>query len=113
MVLGSTTLYQSMPHLRSAKKLDKIIHQLTNLREVWERIGPSSCIQALNVAADGLDDVVDELSPGSAPAPGFTRNERKLMGLALGAIAAGGFFLAGVHYERHNSFAPNVARVGP
>ena len=94
-------------------KLDNILRQLTSLRSVWHRISPSRRIQSLNVAADGLDELVEQLDTGHTPASGITRNERRLLTLTLGAIVAAGFFLAGVHYERHNSFAPNVARVGP
>ena len=101
-----------MPHLQSAKKLDKIIRQLTILREGWERIDASICTQALNVAADGLDDVVCELSPGSA-APGFTKTEKALLGLFVAAFLVGASVLAGDHLGRHSCPAPNVARVGP
>ena len=113
MVLGSRRPSpMAIRLLPPAHKLDNILRQLTSLRSVWHRISPSRRIQSLNIAADGLDDLVEQLDTGFAPAPGFTRNERKLLTLALGVLAAGGFFLAGVHYERHNSFAPNVARVG-
>ena len=112
MVLGSFALHQLMPHLRSAKKLDKTIHQLTILREVWPRINPSECIQALNVAANGLDDVVDELSPGSAPVPGFTRREATLLTMILTGLLSVAFLLGGVHLGRHSCPAPSVARVG-
>ena len=101
-----------MPNLRSAKKLDNIIRQLSILREVWGRIDTSSCIQSLNVAADGLDDVVDELSPGSAPSPGFTKTEKALLGLFATAFLVGASVLVGVHLCRHSCPPPNVARVG-
>ena len=66
----------------------------------------------MKVAVGRLNRLAEQLDTRTTPAPGFTRNERKLLALALGTIAAGGFFLAGVHFERHYSFAPNVARVG-
>ena len=110
---GPTALHQLMPHLRSTKKLDKIIHQLTILREVWPRIYTSSCIQAFNVVADGLDDLVDELSPGSAPVPGFTKTEKALLGLFAAAFLVGASVQVGVHLGRHSCPAPNLERVGP
>ena len=113
MVLGSRRPSpMAIRPLPPAHQLDNVLRQLTSLRSVWDRISPSRRIQSLNIAADGLDDLVEQLDTGLAPTPGFTRNEKRLLTLSLGAIAAGGFFLAGVHYERHNSFAPNVARVG-
>ena len=110
---GPAALRQLMPHLRSAKKLDRVIHQLTILREVWPRIDTSSCTQALNVAADRIDDVVDDLRPGSAPAPGFTRREATLLTMVLAGLLSVAFLSGGVHLGRHSCPAPNVARVGP
>ena len=101
---------QPLPPVR---KLERIIKQLDILREAWPRISSGACRHALGIAALDIVDLADGLRASKAPAPGFNRSERGLLALALGAIAAGGFFLAGVHYERHNSFAPNVARVGP
>lgn len=113
MVLGSRrpSLMTIQP-LPSARKLERIIKQLDILREVWPRISSGACRHALCIAALDIVDLADGLRASKAPAPGFNRSERKLLALSLEALAAGGFFLAGVHYERHNSFAPNVARVG-
>ena len=109
---GPNALRQLMPHLLSAKKLDRVIHQLTILREVWPRIDISSCIQALNAAADRIDDVVDDLRPGSAPVPGFTRREVTLLTMVLTGLLSVAFLLGGVHLGRYSCPAPNVARVG-
>ena len=110
---GPTAIHWLMPHLQSLKRLDRVIHQLTILRETWRRIDTSGCIQALNVAADGLDDLVDELSPGSAPAPGFTSRELTAVTMVLAGLLASAFLLGGVHLGQHSCPAPNVARVGP
>ena len=91
---------------------DRVIHQLYILREAWGRIGSSSCIQALNVAADGLNGVVNDLRPGSAPAPGFTKTEKALLLLFATAFLVGASVLVGVHLGRNDCPAhPGVARV--
>jgi hypothetical protein len=98
--------------LPSVRKLERIIKQLSILRDGWPRISSVACQFALVSVAKDVVDLAHELRTGATPAPSFTRNEKRLLFLTLGALAAASFFLAGVHYERHNSFAPNVARVG-
>ena len=99
--------------LPPAHQIDNVLRQLTSLRIIWDRISPGCRVECLRIAIGRLNRLAEQLDIKIAPAPGFTRNERRLLTLGLGALAAGGFFLAGVHYERHNFFAPNVARVGP
>lgn len=99
--------------LPPAIKLDNILRQLTNLRSVWGRISPSKRIQSLNIASDGLDDLVEQLDTGIALAPGFTKTEKALLGLFAAAFLTGASVLIGVHFGRHSCPALNVARVGP
>lgn len=113
IVLGSLAHpFMAIRPLPPAHKLDNILRQLTSLRSVWDRISPSRCIQSLNIAADGLDDLVEQLDTGIAPAPGFTKTEKALLGLFAAAFLAGASVLVGVHFGRHSCPAPNVARVG-
>ena len=117
MVLGygfgvprpSLMAIQSLP---PAHQLDEILRQLTSLRSVWHRISPSRRIESLNIAADGLDDLVEQLDTGIAPATGFTKTEKALLGLFAAAFLTVASVLVGVHLGRHSCPAPNVTRVG-
>ena len=114
MVLGSRrpSLMAIQP-LPPVQKLERIIKQLDILREVWPRIGSGSCRLALGIVAKDVVDLAEELHSSKAPAPGFTRNEKALLKLGLGVIAAIALFLGGAHLGRNDCPAPNVARVGP
>ena len=114
MVLGSRrpSLMAIQP-LPPSHQLDNVLRQLTSLRSVWHCISPSRRIQSLNIAADGLDDLVEQLDAGLAPAPGFTKTEQALLGLFAAAFLVGASVLVGFHLGQHSCPAPNVARVGP
>ena len=99
--------------LPPVQKLERIIKQLDILREVWPRISSGSCRFALGIVAKDVVDLAEELHSSKAPAPGFTRNEKALLKLGLGVIAAIALFLGGAHLGRNDCPARSVVRVGP
>ena len=98
--------------LPSVRKLERIIKQLSILRDGWPRISSVACQFALVSVAKNVVDLAHELRTGATPAPGFTRNEKALLKLGLGGIAAIALVLGGAHLGRNDCPAPNVARVG-
>jgi hypothetical protein len=98
--------------LPSVRKLERIIRQLDILRELWPRISSGACRHSLLIAAQDVVDLTDELRSGATSAPGFTRNEKALLKLGLGGIAAIALVLGGAHLGRNDCPAPNIARVG-
>ena len=101
--------------LRAAKNLDQILYQLTRLRERWQFFDTDKKIQSLNVAADGLDDIVGLIDPIQKRLDtGYTLVEKRLIFLFLAALLFGAGVWVGVNYDRQNfNVQTNFARVGP
>lgn len=114
---GPLNTIRPASQLRAVKNLDQILYQLTNLRESWQFLNTDKKIQSLNVAADGLDDIVGLIEPFKmrhVEQP-YTPNEKKLINILMAACLFAAGVLAGIEHERlqaPSSSPVNFARVG-
>ncbi len=101
--------------LKAAKNLEQILYQLTRLRDRWQLLDTSKKIQSLNVAADGLDDIVGLIDPIQKRIDTvYTPVEKKIVFLFLAALLFGAGVWVGVKLERQSlNVQTNFARVGP